>query len=775
MKKKSILNFVILLIMTGVFSKTSFTQALKNGKVVLNLTHSEQVTKLKSDDATIKQSKTNGITLSTRSKRATIQSASIKVPLEGAEPFLAVGFLMQHSEYDGNFSIYLRNSKDNETWSEWEMIDNSEQEEGESYSYASDLLFLNKDIKYVQFLVAMKKSNGKLPAISEISLYFVSPGAINKEAVQKSLMETKKQHENADPTTKSYTRPAYVNRKGWGCPQAENTTARTLTTVTHLVLHHSAANTTSDNFPGVVLSYWDWHVNGRGWADIGYNWLVNRNGVVYKGRAWYSSTQENVQGAHNSINGNTSGICMIGNFVNSALPSTVQWNQTYEILAFLCDKFGLDPTASTYHAALGRVNDVIDGHKDSGGYITGTTCPENIANYYTTIRNAVKSRLGGASGPENLSAAISECPDNNVTFDWDNSGTGWQIHVSTSSSFSTYYLKWVSGLTTYTGPEYFVSNSNGDACPGFNEGTLYYWRMYYNGSYTSTKTFTMHNCSEITYIDDFETDEGHFNLYPTYSGTTLGVSASSSQERTTSEAYRGNASLKTVLYDNTSSSYDWTVRLLSGSGLPSDNTAFESTGTITFWLKTSTAASDAAVQIWVDDSDGLEASPFISISSDDTWHQYSFDLADFNGTTITAGNGELDNASVTLDAIVLQQSNTCSTWTAFIDDVAYNPSGSGTSLKKSLNQELSTKTPDNPISKIRVYPNPCQGLFTIETSASPDQVFEVNVYNTTGSVVYSETLYSNKKLIDIQNLPGGMYFVNIRNNDTNKTLSVLKQ
>lgn len=29
---------------------------------------------------------------------------------------------------------------------------------------------------------------------------------------------------------------------------------------------------------------WDWHVNGNHWRDIGYHWVIRRDGTVEKGR-----------------------------------------------------------------------------------------------------------------------------------------------------------------------------------------------------------------------------------------------------------------------------------------------------------------------------------------------------------------------------------------------------------------------------------------------------------------------------------------------------------
>ena len=51
----------------------------------------------------------------------------------------------------------------------------------------------------------------------------------------------------------------------------------------------------------------DWHVNGRGWKDVGYHYVIYLDGRIKKGR------EDSVQGAHTKgHNKNSLGICYIG-------------------------------------------------------------------------------------------------------------------------------------------------------------------------------------------------------------------------------------------------------------------------------------------------------------------------------------------------------------------------------------------------------------------------------------------------------------------------------
>ncbi len=56
----------------------------------------------------------------------------------------------------------------------------------------------------------------------------------------------------------------------------------------------------------------DWHVNGRGWSDIGYHYVIYLDGTVHPGRPVERS------GAHTKgQNSNSIGICYIGGLGSS--------------------------------------------------------------------------------------------------------------------------------------------------------------------------------------------------------------------------------------------------------------------------------------------------------------------------------------------------------------------------------------------------------------------------------------------------------------------------
>ena len=74
-----------------------------------------------------------------------------------------------------------------------------------------------------------------------------------------------------------------------------------------LIIHCSA---TQNNREVTVDEIRDWHVNGNGWSDIGYHYIISRGGVIEAGRPVATA------GAHcRGQNANSVGVCMIGDDV----------------------------------------------------------------------------------------------------------------------------------------------------------------------------------------------------------------------------------------------------------------------------------------------------------------------------------------------------------------------------------------------------------------------------------------------------------------------------
>lgn len=72
------------------------------------------------------------------------------------------------------------------------------------------------------------------------------------------------------------------------------------------VIIHCAATPNFKEFD--VTDIRQWHVEGNGWSDVGYHYIIRVDGEIEVGR------QEQVSGAHcRGYNARSIGICMVGN------------------------------------------------------------------------------------------------------------------------------------------------------------------------------------------------------------------------------------------------------------------------------------------------------------------------------------------------------------------------------------------------------------------------------------------------------------------------------
>jgi len=120
-------------------------------------------------------------------------------------------------------------------------------------------------------------------------------------------------------------KPAIVLRAGWGADEKlrESTFAYT-GPVKAVFVHHTDTgnNYTCAQAPAVIRSIYRYHVVSRHWRDIGYNFLVDKCGTIYEGRA--GGVDRSVLGAHTlGFNTDSTGVAAIGTYSTTAVPAAV--------------------------------------------------------------------------------------------------------------------------------------------------------------------------------------------------------------------------------------------------------------------------------------------------------------------------------------------------------------------------------------------------------------------------------------------------------------------
>jgi len=81
----------------------------------------------------------------------------------------------------------------------------------------------------------------------------------------------------------------------------------------NLIVVHCSATTPLQDIGSEEIR--DWHVNENGWSDIGYHYVIRRNGFIEDGRPIEKA------GAHaRGYNANSIGVCYVGGINTSGEP-----------------------------------------------------------------------------------------------------------------------------------------------------------------------------------------------------------------------------------------------------------------------------------------------------------------------------------------------------------------------------------------------------------------------------------------------------------------------
>ena len=147
-------------------------------------------------------------------------------------------------------------------------------------------------------------------------------------------------------------------------------------TPTRATIHHTVTPTNdSMTVPQRLRQIQAFHMFTNGWCDIGYNYLVSRDGRVWRGRG------ARTVGAHveNANTGNV-GVSFIGTYTSVA-PTETQMCNSAKLLRRLHEDFG--------GVSLNRTD--VKGHRQLGS----TACPGNML--YNRIDKILRKARGGCS------------------------------------------------------------------------------------------------------------------------------------------------------------------------------------------------------------------------------------------------------------------------------------------------------------------------------------------------------------------------------------------
>lgn len=259
------------------------------------------------------------------------------------------------------------------------------------------------------------------------------------------------------PAGAAVAQPPIISRVGWGAEESlrfdasgnENWVPE-FWPVQKLIVHHTAGRNADPDPAATVRSIYYYHAITQGWGDIGYNFLVDEAGNVYKGRHSHlpGSTADTITGEDGGSpgrsvtaahayqhNAGTIGVALLGTLTTQDATPAAR-DALVDFLAWKAEAHGLDPSGTSVYtnpvSGNQRTLANIASHRDAD---PSTECPGTA--FYNTlpqVRAAVAARIAGTgadtappSTPANVKAA-SGVAKRSITLSWaastDTGGSG---------------------------------------------------------------------------------------------------------------------------------------------------------------------------------------------------------------------------------------------------------------------------------------------------------------------------------------------------------------
>src|SRR4051794_17589012 len=197
--------------------------------------------------------------------------------------------------------------------------------------------------------------------------------------------------------------PPIVPRDAWGAAAVPPRSAPSYGAVQAGFVHHTvtANEYAPQDSPAIVLGIAKYHRDTNGWKDIGYNFLVDKYGQVFEGRA--GGVDQAVVGAHaQGYNAQSTSVAQLGTFTAEAItPQALE--ATAQLLGWKLSLHGV-PAVGTialrsgggslnrYPAGTPVTVNRICGHRDGDA----TSCPGDVL--YAQLP-ALRSRAAALAGP----------------------------------------------------------------------------------------------------------------------------------------------------------------------------------------------------------------------------------------------------------------------------------------------------------------------------------------------------------------------------------------
>lgn len=339
------------------------------------------------------------------------------------DPQLAFSAVGSHWKGVPGTELQLSVSADGVRWGRWIAVPPDEpievtREDGEPNPFAGEVLgalvFVDPASRFLRCRVRRPAGVADPDGPVRISLLVIDPGTPNPGRPARPSV-----HETSSPSplpagvevpglprrtvvplpdaaipVPGAAKPHVFSRAEWGARPPR--TGYTFTLARHIGIHHTAtvedwAASTWEECAARVRAIQTYHIDTRGWNDIGYAYVVCKHGHLFQAREDDDDTTD-VQGAHDGFNKGSTGISAFGYFHPPVdhQPTEAQLSAIVRLSAWIASRRGIDPLGRSLYAAYGSPVDNVYGHRD----VSPTACPgDDLYSRMDALRTAISDQV----------------------------------------------------------------------------------------------------------------------------------------------------------------------------------------------------------------------------------------------------------------------------------------------------------------------------------------------------------------------------------------------
>ena len=291
--------------------------------------------------------------------------------IEADFEFNAVGFVWNQPE-ENLYQVKVRTGTSSEELGSWVELSLLGEGKDGSDQVGTDLYFPDQLSRYFQYRVGLVL--GSQLELDQFKVAYLNSGG-------------------GDFSIQGVEGPGIVSRGGWGCDEnLMNWTPEYSTTrkIKKVITHHTAGPNNPSNPKATIRGIYYYHAVTLGWGDIGYNFLVDQYGNIYKGRRGGDSViggHARGYNGHTDDGGSSLGIAVLGTF-NSIAPTSAARRAIEEVTAWKAALHGFSP--NSLRSWEGKTTYGLAGHRD----YNSTGCPGNaFYNRLPTMRAKAQGKI----------------------------------------------------------------------------------------------------------------------------------------------------------------------------------------------------------------------------------------------------------------------------------------------------------------------------------------------------------------------------------------------